>query len=80
MIPKAKKKAFVLMPFNPRAEFDGVYAKLICPALREAGFDEVRRSDKEPHSRNVLEEIMEGIGMSDLLVAVLTRGNANVYL
>jgi hypothetical protein len=64
-----KKKAFVLMPFD--SALAPVFEELICPPLRDAGF-EPKRSDSQPDMRNVVEEIMVDIGMADLIVALAT--------
>jgi hypothetical protein len=68
-----KPKAFVIMPFS--AEFDGVFAALISPAL--VSYD-VERADTRLDQRGIIEKIVRGISEADLVVADLTGTNANV--
>jgi hypothetical protein len=77
MVPYMKKSAFVIMPFD--VKFRPVYDVMIRPTLRDAGFSEVRRADRPPNARNILTDIMEGVGGADLVVADLTGLNANVF-
>lgn len=67
---------FVLMPFDD--EFDAVYEHLIKKPLEEAGFV-VDRADSLLNQRNILQDIVEGIAQSDLVVADLTDLNPNVF-
>ena len=68
--------AFVLMPFAE--EFDGVYTFFIKSVLEDAGF-EVVRADEIKGQNNILRDVIEGIARSDLIVADMTRANANVF-
>jgi hypothetical protein len=71
-----RRKAFVLMPFD--SDLKPVFDDLICPPLEEAGFHP-KRADSEPDMRNVVDALMKDIGTADLIVADLTRNNANVF-
>ena len=68
--------AFVLMPFDK--EFDPVYEDFIKPVLEHAGLTVSRADNIESH-QNILKDVMEGIGRSDLIIADLTSSNPNVY-
>lgn len=68
--------AFVIMPFGP--SFDPVYAMFIEPSLRTAGFNP-QRADDILSQRNILQDIVEGIENSSLVVADLTDSNPNVF-
>lgn len=70
------KKAFVLMPFA--AEFSDVYKFLIFDGLTKVGYD-VKRADDIKSQNNILNDIIEGIVSSDLIIADLTGANPNVY-
>lgn len=69
-------KAFVLMPFD--AELQAVYTGFIAEVLTDAGF-EVFRADDLLNQQNILNDIVESIAASDLIVADLTGSNPNVY-
>lgn len=71
-----KPKAFVLMPFD--GEFDDIYDFLIHAPLSEAGYD-VKRADDILNQGNILEDIIQSIINSDLIVADLSTANPNVY-
>ena len=66
---------FVLMPFDK--EFDPVYERFK-RVLEDAGLT-VSRADNIESQRNILKDVMEGIGRSDLIIADLTGSNPNVY-
>ncbi|NMG43040.1 hypothetical protein GPA22_04765 [Aromatoleum toluvorans] len=68
--------AFVLMPFA--TEFDEIYDYLIRGSLAEAGF-RVVRADDMLNQRNIIEDIVQAITQSDLVVADLSTANPNVY-
>ena len=71
-----KPRAFVLMPFAE--EFDDIYGYLIHEPLSEAGYD-VMRADDILNQRNILEDIIQSIINSELIVADLSKANPNVY-
>lgn len=71
-----KPGVFVLMPFEE--EFDGVYDYLIHDPFSEAGYD-VMRADDLLNQRNILEDIIQSILNSELIVADLSKNNPNVY-
>lgn len=64
------------MPFA--AEFEEIYDHFIADALREAGFT-VQRADDFRNQRNILQDVVAGISLADLIVADLTGANPNVY-
>jgi len=64
------------MPFS--ADFDEIYNLFIASTLSEVGY-EVFRADNIVSQRNILDDIIESIKDSDLIVADLTGSNANVY-
>lgn len=68
-------KAFVLMPFEP--EFNSIFDVFIKAALEEAGYI-VARADSFLDQRNILRDIVRGIGTADLVVADITALNPNV--
>ena len=68
--------AFILMPFGD--EFESVYEDLIFPALSEAGFI-TTRADQFNTQQSVMQDIIQSIGRSALIIADLTGGNPNVY-
>lgn len=72
----SNKKAFVLMPFAE--ELADVYRYLIVDGMTAAGYD-VKRADDVLSQNNILNDIVEGIVSSDLIVADLTGANPNVY-
>lgn len=69
-------QAFVLMPFA--AEFDEIYNLFLADALQEAGF-EFFRADDIHSQQNILQDIVQAIASSDLIIADLTGSNPNVY-
>ena len=71
-----KPKAFVLMPFDE--EFEDIYDYLIHGPLSEVGY-EVKRADDILNQRNIMEDIVQSIIGSDLIVADLSTANPNVY-
>ena len=71
-----KSKVFVLMPFD--TDFNDIYSGFLKVALEEAGF-EVLRADDMQSQRNILQDVLDGIVNSDLVVADLTNSNPNVY-
>ena len=71
-----KPRAFVLMPFAE--EFDNIYDYLIHDPLSEAGYN-VMRADDILNQRNILEDIIQSIINSELIVADLSKANPNVY-
>ena len=64
------------MPFEE--EFDGIYDFLIYEPFSEAGYDVVR-ADDILNQRNILEDIIQSIVSSDLIVADLSTNNPNVF-
>ncbi len=57
---------------------DQVYAYIIAPALRSAGYDP-KRADTTFNQRAIMQDVIAGIKGADLVVADLTSRNANVF-
>ena len=72
----SKPLAFVIMPFDD--EFAPVYNDFIKPTLSEIGY-EVKRADDIENQRNIINDIVERIYNSSLIVADLTTTNPNVF-
>ena len=68
-------KAFVVMPFA--REFDDIWTELLKPALERAGFV-ATRADSVLNQRNILQDVVLGIGEASLIIADLTGLNSNV--
>ena len=71
----SKRKAFVLMPFDP--DFTGIFDQ-IAGALSEVDF-ETTRADSRPDQSAILTKVIGGIRDADLIVADLTTLNPNVF-
>jgi tetratricopeptide (TPR) repeat protein len=76
---------FVVMPFGKKpdttgvtVDFDAVYAKLLEPAIREAGLDPLR-ADQELVGGSVHKPMYERLILADYAIADLTTANANVF-
>jgi tetratricopeptide (TPR) repeat protein len=76
---------FVVMPFGRKpdttgvtVDFDAVYAKLLEPAIREAGLDPLR-ADQELVGGSVHKPMYERLILADYAIADLTTANANVF-
>lgn len=71
-----KKVAFIIMPFKPR--FWKLYRKAIVPALSASGWTPITANDfAKP--QDILEAILRGIKLADLVVADISEANANVF-
>jgi len=68
--------SFVLMPFDK--EFDDIYEQFVCSALENAGYSTVRADDIRSQ-RNILNDIVELIVKSNIIVADVTAINPNVF-
>lgn len=68
--------AFVVMPFEE--EFEQIYDEVISSAFEKIGY-EVNKADSLDTNRSILEDIVEGISDSDILIADLTTSNPNVF-
>jgi uncharacterized protein (TIGR02996 family) len=78
-----KKKCFVIMPYGGddparKKHFDGVYQSIIVPGAVRAGY-EVKRSDISGEPGNITHDIIRDLAESDIVIADLTMGNANVF-
>ena len=67
---------FVVMPYG--GEFDTIYGNFIQPVFSKAGYDVIRASDIISQ-QNIIEDIVQQINRSDLVVADLTDCNPNVF-
>lgn len=77
------KKCFVIMPYGgsdeaSRRHCDGIYHAIIAPAAVAAGF-EPKRSDIAGEPGNITHDIIRDLAESDVVIADLTTGNANVF-
>jgi hypothetical protein len=78
MPPSRPHKAFVLMPFEP--SFEDVYKLGIKGAAHEsdAGI-EITRLDEQLFAEGMLERIYRQIDNADVIIADLSKKNANVF-
>lgn len=80
-----KPLCFVLMPFGKKpavqgsmVDFDQVYARLIAPAIEEAGLEPLR-ADEEQTGGIIHKPMFERLILCEYAVADLTTANANVF-
>jgi len=71
-----ESKAFVIMPFGEA--FDLIYNNFIKEVLEKIGYV-VFRADDLLNQQNILQDIIESINNSNLIIADLTGSNPNVY-
>src|ERR1700730_9625028 len=76
------KTCFVIMPYGgsdaaAHRHFLGVFTSILAPAARAAGYD-VRRSDLGGGPGNITQAIIKDLANTDVVLADLTGGNANV--
>lgn len=76
MTDEPTRTAFVIMPFSE--DFQPVYDLFIKPGLEAAGLQPIRADDIRSQ-RNILQDIVEGIETTALVVADLTDSNPNVF-
>lgn len=67
---------FMLMPF--RDDLDKIYNEYIKNPLIEEGYN-INRADDISKSTNILEDIVDFIIKSDIIIADLTGKNPNVF-
>jgi hypothetical protein len=70
-----EKLCFVLMPFGP--PFDGYYKRIIKPIVGSAGLQALR-ADEIYRTKAIVQDIWNGILRARLIVADVTKRNANV--
>ena len=78
MVPKpaAGGKCFVIMPFQPL--FDSYYSEIYRPAIEEVGLTPIQSG--EIFSPGMfMSQVVDGIQSSSVILAELTRRNANVF-
>lgn len=71
-----KPFAFVLMPFS--SEYDDTYRLGIKPSCEDAGFI-AERVDEQKFSESILERIYRQISAADVIIAVMSDRNPNVF-
>lgn len=78
MSPKANltKSCFVIMPFGEH--WDSYYTKIYSPAISDAGIHAVR-ADEVFRAGSVLQDIVELLSNSSLVLADITENNRNVH-
>jgi hypothetical protein len=70
-------KCFVIMPFAK--EFRPVF-KTICEAIDDSSLNFIcKRADDIRGGGNIMQDVLKGIGGSEIVIADLTRHNANVF-
>lgn len=74
-VSKNKPLAFVLMPFQD--PFNKYYNSIISPAIREAGFNDLR-ADKIFGPTEIIQDIWKSINEAEIIIAELTTKNPNV--
>lgn len=77
------KKCFVISPIgspesNTRKKADELLNYLIRPVLTELGY-QVIRADELPHPGSITQDIVENIDQSDLVIAIISGHNPNVF-
>lgn len=80
---RVNKKCFVIMPFSgstscTEAQWTEAFENCIKPGIENAGFDYVCKRS-EPVVGSIIEEVLDDLNRSDLVVADLTDRNPNVY-
>jgi hypothetical protein len=74
---KGGRKCFIVMPFSEH-DLNEVYEAIVKPTIVDCGLI-CERGDDSTGSREIIDDIMKSITQSDLIVADLTRKNANVF-
>lgn len=70
-------QCFIIQPFD-RGKFDKRYEDVFAPAVRAAGIDPYR-VDRDPTVTIPIEDIENGIRVSDACLADITENNPNVW-
>jgi hypothetical protein len=78
------KSCFVIGPIGPaesdiRVEADDFINYIVGPCVEELGFDKPIRADHLAEPGWITSQIIELLQSADLVIADLTRNNANVY-
>lgn len=81
--PHRRKRCFVISPIGEpgsevREHADDVLVEIIQPAVEEAGYD-VHRADHASGPGKITEEMFDWIFNDDLIIAILSDRNPNVY-
>ncbi len=77
------KSCFVIMPFgkdkDKQSFYTSVYESIICPAAAKCHYDVNRVDTKPSNVGNITKNIINDLVYSDIVIADLTEGNANVF-
>jgi Putative Zn-dependent protease, contains TPR repeats len=77
------KSCFVIMPFGKDKSmqefYTSVYESIIFPAASKRNYDVNRVDTKQSNIGNITKNIVKDLVYSDLVIADLTEGNANVF-
>jgi nucleoside 2-deoxyribosyltransferase len=76
--PTRKRLCFVVMPFGD-PDLEVVYADFVRPTLADGCGLDCERGDDVFGSKIIMDDILERINAADVIVADLTRKNANVF-
>lgn len=84
MTTEKKKTCFVLSPIGDenspiRIHADKLYDHIIKPVVEECGYSTPIRADHDPRPSMITNTIIEHLMTDDLVIAVLTGSNANVF-
>jgi len=78
-------RAFIVMPFGHKSapdgtviDFDEVFEKLLKPAVEKAGLS-AYRADSEQRGGSIHSDMLQGLLLSEFVVADLTLDNPNVW-
>ena len=71
-------KCFVIQPFDDGERYDKRYDDVFAPAIRDAGL-EPYRVDRDPRVSVPIDEIEQGIKVSDACLAGISTDNPNVW-
>lgn len=75
---EGKRRCFVVMPFGDQ-DLQVVYEDFVKPTLENSCGLQCERGDNVFGSNVIMDDILESIGAADVILADLTRKNANVF-
>ncbi|OAV73604.1 hypothetical protein Barb6_00098 [Bacteroidales bacterium Barb6] len=76
IINTKKSKAFIVMQFTD--EYNHLYSEVIKPVVEESGF-ECERADEAYTTNPILQDIIQSIRESSIIIADITPNNPNVF-
>jgi hypothetical protein len=76
--PQGKRKCFIVMPFGD-PDLQIVYEDFVKPIIEDECYLQCERGDDVFGSNVIMEDILRSIQLADIVVADLTRKNANVF-